>query len=488
MLIYAVDLGTTNIKVVLYNESLVPLATTRAPMHYRRDRERVEFDPEALFELTLELIRECASEARATELEHARIVVTGQAESLVVVDRFGLPVMPGLSWMDGRSTLEAREISERFDQEVAFAVTGEPESVATWPASKLRWLAMHMPTVLAHSNQVLMVKDYVLLRLTGLAVGEESTRGFSYLFDVQRRCYWDEMVAFCGITQGMLPRIVPAGSDIGGLQQSVVDLLPRARSYTVNVGALDHFCAMVGTDSYREGTLSVSAGTVLSFSALDTDWVFDSAHRASFHPGLRSGETVLFTCADGGGVSLSWFMDNISPGMSYDDLGRELAERDHTGAPLFLPYLAGMSPPDYNESAQGAFLGLELRHDRVDLGFAVMEGVAHLLRSNVDDFANHGRNITGIVSTGGGTASSFWNQLKADVGGVEFRVPDEPEAACRGAAVLALAAAGIIDSIVDTSSLHRPTERTYRPLPDHLRDTRYASFRSAVQKLHGAGS
>lgn len=483
MIVYAVDLGTTNIKVVRYDDGGRMLGAAHAPMRYLREGSHVVFDPESVFSSVLELIQRAAPADGGVEA--ATIVVTGQAESLVLTDRAGQPVGPGISWLDERSTVQAREIAEAFDPVAAFVITGEPEPVATWPATKLRWLAAHRPQVLADAAHVLMLKDYVLMRLTGVAVGEETTRGFTYLYDVPSRAYWAAMVEFCGIRLDMLPELVPAGTLLGPVRDEVAAALPPAASYIVNAGALDHFCAMVGTGTYAPGAVSASAGTVLALSLLAADWEFDPAMRVSFHAGLRPGDTVLFACADSGGVALSWFQEQIADGLSYESLEHELRERSFADAPLFLPYLTGVNPPDLNGAARGAFVDLQLRHDRVDLAFAVMEGVAHLLRRNLDDLMDHGHRVRSITSAGGGTASGFWNQLKADVTGLDLRVPAEPEDACRGAAILALAGAGVIDSLTQAEALHAPPSRTYHPRTDPARRHRYAAFDSALAQLYG---
>lgn len=485
MIVYAVDLGSTNIKVVLFDEQLNALAVAREGVRYRRDGMRVEFDPDAIVDAVIRLIRECFASAGLRGGEPAHIVLTGQAESLVLADGDGRPLAPGISWMDERSGEQARAIGERFGAEASFAVTGEPEPVTTWPATKLRWLRENQPDALVAARHVLMIKDYVLLRLTGRAVGEETTRGFTYLYDVPGRRYWGEMAEFCGVDVATLPELVPAGADVGTLRAEVERELPAAASYTANAGALDHFCAMAGTSSYRAGELNASAGTVLALSMLTEEWSFDPSSTVSFHPGLRPGETVLFTCADSGGIALDWFM-GIAGESAYDRLEEELQGRSHDDGPLFLPYLTGVNPPEFNAAARGAFIDLRLRHDRVDMTHAVMEGVAHLLRRNVDDMAARGHRAGALVTTGGGSASPSWNQLKADVCGLEVRAPDEQEAACRGAAVLVLAASGAIDSLDDTAGLHAPTERRYHPRHDARRGIRYDAFDAALRRLYGA--
>ncbi len=485
LLVYAVDLGTTNVKAVLYDGSLTALAVASEPMRYDRQGDRVEFDADEVYDTVIDLIGRCAAQASPHTDEPAVIVITGQAESLVLAGASGRASLPAISWMDERSHLEAQEIAAAFEPDAAFAVTGEPAPVPTWPATKLRWLAKNLPQALDDARHVLMIKDYVLLRLTGRAVGEETTRGFTYLYDVPHRRYWTEMIEFCGVRADALPELVPAGSVVGVVREEVRAELPPAASYTVNAGALDHFCGMLGTGSYRPGTVSASAGTVLALSMLVDDPTPDPVLRASLHAGIRPGETVLFTCADSGGVCLAWFQEQIAGRSDYAALERELPERDHGTAPIFLPYLTGLNPPDFDPHAHGAFLDLHLRHDHVDLAFAVMEGIAHLLHRNVAALSARGHAVDAIVSAGGGTASRFWNQLKADACGVELRVPEESEAACRGAALLALVAAGVVSSIDDTARLHLPAEQRYPARRDAVRHTRYRAFESALARLSG---
>lgn len=481
MLVYAVDVGTTNVKVVLFDERLRRHAVSSAPAVYHRAGDRVEFSAAKLFDLIVDLIGRCATQVEDSSTQDAIIGLTGQAESLVLNDRCGEPVRPALSWLDDRATLEATEIGVHFGADDAFAVTGEPSPSATWPAAKLRWLAQHEPKSLDEAAAVLMVKDEMIRRFTGVAVGEVTTRGFTYLYDVRGGRYWDEMLDFVSVSKDAFPQVVPAGADLGRVLRDVEVRLPPAASYRVNAGALDHFCAMVGTGSYTAGVVSESAGTVLSLSLLTNHWAFDPDRKVSFHAGLRPGEIVLFNGVDSGGVSLEWFRREALDGLDYDELERSLRSRGDRSAPIFLPYLTGVNPPDYFSDARGAFLGLDLAHDRIDLAYAVEEGVAHLLRRNVDYLTSEP--VREIVSTGGGASSPFWNQLKADICGVDVLVPDEKEATCRGAAALALVAAGELGRLEDAVRLNQPRTVCYRPHRSPARDARYRQFEDYLRRL-----
>jgi sugar (pentulose or hexulose) kinase len=488
VLVYAVDLGTTNLKVALYDESLQRLALASTAVVYRTSGGRVEFDPSSVVADVLRLIGECAARSEADTRRHpATIVLTGQAESLVLAADDLTPVRPGISWMDGRASQESAEIEAEFTAAEGFRITGQPFPSATWPASKLRWLARHEPYSLAATRHVLMIKDYVQLCLTGVAAGESSTRGFSYLYDIGAGEYWPEMLDFCGVAPAKMPPVIAPGVSVGPVTARIRRELPPAAGYTVNAGILDHFASMVGTGSYSDSVVSESSGTVLSLSFIAPGWKFDPSVLVSFHRGLRDHDIVCFDCADSGGACLEWFKTNFYASESYDRLESKLAARGRTpDAPFFLPYLNGLNPPEYFKDATGAFLGLTLHHDGIDMACAVLEGVAHLLRSNLDYCQKHLLgDIGGIVSTGGGSAPAFWSQLKADACDRAVAVPVEMESVCRGAAVIGLTSAGILSSIHEAQSLAPISSTVYEPTGAALNQKRYEHFCRLRDLLYG---
>jgi sugar (pentulose or hexulose) kinase len=489
VLVYAVDLGTTNIKVALYNARLERLAAATQPVAYTGVPPIVEFDPDLLLDQIVTLIGSCARASGAdTARDSALIVLTGQAESLVVAGRHGRPLRPAISWLDSRSVTEAQEMTGHFGAENAFAITGQPAAVPTWPATKLRWLSRHEPDVLERAAQVLMIKDFIQLRLTGEAAGELSTRAFSYLFDVRAADYWPAMLDFVGVSRAQLPPLVDPGTTIGAVLPAMVPRLPPAASWAVNAGTLDHFASMVGTGSYRHGTVSESAGTVLSLSVLLEDWKFDPELLVSYHRGVRGDDYVLFDgCDSGGGLCLEWFKSAVCPEVDFPELAARVARRGAgRPAPLFLPQLTGANPPEFLPNARGAFIDITLGHDGSDLAYAVMEGTAHLLRSNLEYCQRSVGRVGALVSTGGGSASAFWTQLKADVCDVLVNVPNETEATCRGAAALGLVSGGLLGDIGEAAEIAPSPARSFQPAHTAAHDDRYRRYAEALQRLYAS--
>jgi xylulokinase len=147
--------------------------------------------------------------------------------------------------------------------------------------------------------------------------------------------------------------------------------------------------------------------------------------------------------------SLRWFRDTVAPGDSFEELVASAAEVQAATEGLFvLPYLSGERSPHPDPLARGAFLGLNLGHDRRHLLRAVLEGVAFGLRDGLDLMIAAGMPAPSQVrASGGGIASSLWRQILADVLGMELATVNTTEGAAYGAALLATEAAGWFPSV-----------------------------------------
>ena len=127
-------------------------------------------------------------------------------------------------------------------------------------------------------------------------------------------------------------------------------------------------------------------------------------------PGTWQAMGVMLSAAG----SLEWLHDRLADGTSFDALVAE-AEAWEPGAEglLFAPYLAGERTPHADPDARGAFVGLQLRHDRGALVRAVLEGVAFGLRDALDAVRELGVDATVGRASGGGARSELWLRIVA---------------------------------------------------------------------------
>lgn len=455
MNLISIDLGSTNVKVMAYDSAFRKLWSGSRAVVYERNGKFVEFDAEVYYNDLAAMLKELSAAVEGPFV----ISLTGQAESLVILDKNMKPMMNAISWMDERSEEECQYISTLVTDEECYQVTGQGAVLPTWPATKILWLQKHRPEIYNNAYKYVLIKDYIAYRLSGQLFCECSIATFSFYFDIHNRCYWQKMLNIIGIQQSQLPELIEPGTDLGQLCTEAAEL--TGLDATVNTGTLDHFAGMIGTGNIQPGTVTESTGTVMAMSIM-AKLPISKDETAALHYGPFPGTYVFLPVCESGGVSLGWFKDKFLPNASFEDINAVLGERGFAPELLFLPYVNGTNAPEFDTDASGMFVGLKTRHDAYDLAGAVMEGVALLLDRNLE---NLDPKPTSIISTGGGAKSTLWLQLKADITGIEVRVPADKEAALLGASIMGAVTAGLYPSYEAAVETGVRMERSYTPKP-----------------------
>jgi sugar (pentulose or hexulose) kinase len=440
----SVDLGTTNIKVTAYDKKLNVLSEKAEKVQYISEGSIVEFDADVYYLIVQDLITECCITGFKNPDEVIQIILTGQAESLISLDKKGNPIRNGISWLDMRSEKECAELKSVFDEALCYKITGQPSIIPTWPITKMLWLNRNEPEVFAEVAKYLMLKDYIQYRLTDIMVGEYSIYSFTHYFDITKKEYWTDILDYCKVRESQLPALVEPCTNIGAIKKDVAQHLNVSQSSTVNVGTLDHFAGMIGTGNTKPGLISETTGTVLSIATLVNSPLLGDIHIPCHYGPFKDTYALLPVC-ESGGVSLEWYKNGMMHDVSYDEINVELSKRDLPNELIFLPYITGVNAPDFNEKANGVFYGIKLKHDQIDFAYAIMEGIAHLFAVNVNYMKKIGVNPNMIISTGGGAKSDIWSQIKADISGNIVAIPENEETACLGAAIIGAVHSEVFD-------------------------------------------
>lgn len=467
-----IDLGSTNTKAAIYDASLRLVGQMSCPVDYQRENGFVEFDAECYFEKLASLIAQL-TQKYGVQVIH-QIALTGQAESLVCIDASGHALMPAISWMDERSSEECRELAAQFDASRCEQVTGQQALLPTWPATKILWLRKHRPDVFSSTATFMLLKDYIVFRLTGRKLADMSIATFTFYFDIYKKCYWQEMLNAIGISKSQLSPLVEPCTIAGPLTEAAAQALGLSSQTLVNVGTLDHFAGMIGTGNVHPGGITLSTGTVMALAVMSQEPAPRSSGIA-MHYGFLPDTHVMLPVAESGGVSLEWFRRTCMGTVDYDELNSVLSSRSEN-ALIFLPYLVGTNAPEFDSDAVGMFWGLRQEHDAFDMARAVMEGVAFMLRKNCDIITAKGTNLDHIIATGGGAKSPVWCQLQADITGLPVVVPEVTEAACLGAAIVAAVAGGQYENYDAAARQGVTIRRSYTPNPSQQLERKYQQF------------
>ncbi|MDQ1514081.1 MAG: xylulokinase, partial [Microbacteriaceae bacterium] len=209
------DLGTTGDKATLVDASGAVVAAVSVP--YDTDfgpRGKAEQDPEAWW-LAVCSATAALLEARpgaATEIEG--VSFSGQMMGAVLLDAHGVPVRPAIIWADTRSVVQAQRLVDRFGMREAYAVTGHRFN-ATYSLSKVMWVRDTEPEAFGRTRRMVLAKDYVVYRLTGVLATDPSDASSTNAFDQARGDWSDEILAAAEISAELLPEIVPSTTIVG---------------------------------------------------------------------------------------------------------------------------------------------------------------------------------------------------------------------------------------------------------------------------------
>ncbi|MFI5200618.1 MAG: xylulokinase, partial [Candidatus Limnocylindrales bacterium] len=311
-------------------------------------------------------------------------------------------------------------------------------------APKLVWVRDHEPEVWARVAHVLLPKDYVRLKLTGVHAVDVADGAGTLLFDLARRTWSPEVIAALRIDPAWLPPTFEGPAVTGEVSASAAAATGLRAGTPVVAGGGDQAANGIGLGVIGSGTTALSLGTSgVVFAPTDRP-IYDPLGRvhAFCHavPGRWHFMSVMLSAAG----SLRWFRDTLAPGAEFGELAEAAGEVPAGSDGLvFLPYLSGERSPYPDPAARGAFVGLTLGHDRRHLTRAVLEGVAFGLRDGLDLMVAAGMPAPAqIRASGGGIASPLWRQILADVLDAQIATVNTTEGAASGAALLAAVGAG----------------------------------------------
>ena len=470
-----VDLGSTNIKVAIYNKDMKLVDRQSYPVAYIRQNGFVEFDADLYCENLMKLIGSMIQSNQVPADDVAQITLTGQAESLVVLGKDGNTMMNAISWMDERSVAECEQLSQQFTHAEIEAVTGQMAVLPTWPATKILWLKHNRPEIYDNAATYMMLKDFVVYKLTGKMVADMSIATFTFYFDIYEKKYWQKMLTAIGVSESQLPGLVEPCTVAGTLSAQASGAMGLARSTKVNVGTLDHFTGMVGTGNVQMGGMTLSTGTVMALTTMAAEpCPRDSG--IAMHYGFQPDTHIMLPVAESGGASLEWFRRTCMGAISYDQMNTELQKRDLPNNLIFLPFLVGTNSPEFDTDASGMFYGLRQESDVYDMACAVMEGVAFMLRKNCDHIRAKGTEISYIIATGGGAKSPIWCQLQADITGLSVVIPTEKEAACLGCAIIGAVSEGVFAGYREAADKIISFQHRYEPVNHDKYEDKYKKY------------
>jgi len=426
------DIGSTNVKVVMVGPDGEAIARTQRKLRTDRSGSAVEQDAGDMWARIGDAVSELTASHPDVAREVGAVGVCSQYSSIVPVDAHAAPTAPMVMWGDHRGTDHSWAIIERHDD--AFLTWIDKHGIPTvgggLALAHLLHLQLDRADVHRATAAYLEPMDYVTARLTGRITATQHSMFMSQLCDnrtLDVRNYDDELVELAGIDPSRLPPLIGIDDEVGPLDPAVASALGLPNDAVVFAGFNDTTALglAAGVDRTGWGGLAIGTTSVLLDSVAEKNTDLD--HEILSMPALADDRYLVFAENGYGGRVVQFVLDQlVYAGDALGDHGTDdpftlldtalEATDPGAGGVMFLPWLGGSMAPSANALMRGGFINMSLDTRRVDLVRAVTEGVAHNLAwllPHVEAFT--GDRIDELVFVGGAARSPAWCQILADV-------------------------------------------------------------------------
>jgi xylulokinase len=496
-----VDVGTTNLKVVLVRDDGTTVGGAQRTLVVQRGRGTAEQDAADLWDRFVDALEEVTADHAEAAAGVVAMAVCSQYSSIVAIDAAARPVAPMLMWQDQRGTDHSFDIMARDEGSFVTFVerNGLPPIGSGLSLGHILHLQLDRPDVHARTTAYVEAMDYVTARLTGRICASQHTTFMMQLCDnrtLGATSYDDDLIKLSGADPTRLPALVQVDDAIGLLRPDVAAAVGLPETVTVYAGTNDTAAVAIATGAFTEGRAGLAIGTTSVLVDAVADFRVDLEHQILSMPGPHADRYVV--CAENGlgGKVLEYVLEQVVYACDeladhgVDDAFAQLDAVLRTteagaGGVMFLPWLGGSLAPRGSTSMRGGFVHMSLETRRADLVRAVIEGVAHnlgWLLPHVERFS--GEPIGDIVFVGGAARSQPWSQVLADVLDRQVSPLAEPDrGAARAMGLLALQRHGLLSATdIDRMVV---TTGSYEPDPEHHAhySTRQVHFEAAYAAL-----
>ncbi|MER6491128.1 MULTISPECIES: FGGY-family carbohydrate kinase [Streptomyces] len=427
-----IDVGTSVVKAAAFDGEGRQLAVESRPVELSLHGGFVEQDMTEVYGAVVDVLAKLT--ARVPEpVELAGL--TGQGDGVWLVDREGRPVRSAVSWMDGR----AHELLDQWLADGTFETVFRRTGGAMFPGSPgplLAWLDRYDPKSLDAAAAAVYCKDMVFQRLTGaaLAVTDVSDASMPFL-DPRTRTYDNRVVELLGLTRRR--RLLPSVGDPLATGEARGEGLPSGTR--ISNGPYDLPACALGAGVTAPGDGLLIVGTCLAALVATTELDLSGEPAGLFISTDRPGHRLRAMPAMVGTAALDWVLSTT--GVTHAEVDGLLASTPPGARGVrVLPYFApsGERAPFVEPRLRAELSGVSLETTPADLVRATCEGIGYAARHCLE-----AAGLTGALAVcGGGTRSSAWMQLLADVLGRPLRVV-EGEVGARGAVLAAAERFGV---------------------------------------------
>ncbi|MCL2404828.1 MAG: xylulokinase [Defluviitaleaceae bacterium] len=443
MLTIGIDIGTSAVKLLVMNESgqVIRTVSREYPLYMYNDG-RSEQNPKDWWDETAAGLKEITQGLEPI----AAVSFSGQMHGLVALDEHDNVLRPAILWNDQRTQAQCDYLNNVIGREKLLANAANI-ALTGFTAPKILWMRDNERHLFDKIHKVMLPKDYIAYKLTGVFATDYSDASGTLLLDVARKDWSDTLLEIMGLTRAQVPALYHSYQAIGTVTPKAADETGLPVAAKVVIGGGDQAVGAIGTGTVKSGTCSVSLGTSgVLFVAAD-DFAVDTGPSAIHSFCHATGQYHLMGVTLAAAGSAKWWYEGILETSDYEKEQAAMANNIGKNNVYYLPYLSGERTPHNDPLARGVFAGMSMTTTRSDMTQAVMEGVAFSLRDILSRVKDLGHTVTAARIIGGGAKSPVWCQIIADVLHLKVEKINATEGPAFGAAILAMVGAGAFGTV-----------------------------------------
>jgi glycerol kinase len=465
----ALDAGTTNVKAILVDRAANILARESVALSINYPKSGwVEQSAESIWDAAVKALAGCL--AQGAEHQVVALGISNQRETLVAWSRdTGKPLGPCIVWQCRRSAEICQAMRQKGLEDLIRVKTGLQVD-PLFPSSKIQWLFENRPDVqkLAKEGKVCLgtVDAWLVWNLTGQKrfVTDYSNASRTQLFNIGRGEWDSDLLTLFGVPASTLPEVVASNQPLG-------NAIFAARNPIPICGILgDSHAALLGHGVLGKGKVKATYGTGSSLMTLcdgpessekglssTIAWKFDRIQYA-----YEGNITVT-------GSGLTWALA-LTDSKDFESAVQRATELDGNGNVYFVPALAGLGAPHWDERARGALVGLSFDTRKEQVVRAALEAIAFQVKDVFDAMEKAGARLETLLADGGASKNDWLMQFQADVLNRQVLRSQTAELSGLGAAFAAGLGCGFWSSTAEIAQVVAPHD-PFQPVLEEGRRT-----------------
>ena len=416
----------------------------------------------------------------------------GSTHNAVLMDGAFKPVRRTIMWTDQRATAECDALRAGGGEKVFSTCYQMP--APTWTLPQMMWLKANEPEVLAKTEHVLFVKDYVRYLLTGNAATDRIEAQGTLFFDMKKGDWADELVELAGLKRSALPGFIAPTDVAGHVTAAAAAETGLPEGLPVVCGSSDSAVEDYGAGAVEPGDLIIKLATAGNVNSMTAE-----AHphpKTLTYSHIVPGMWYSVSATNAAALCQRWMRDcffseelrvkseelkGVNP---YEVMDREAASSEIGARGIFFhPYLQGERCPYWDANLRASFTGVSIGSTRGDFCRALLEGVAFSLRACYGTLKEMRLPVKRIFLIGGGARSKLWSEIVANVFNCSVTVPT-PGDASFGACLLAGTGIGVFRDVRDAVAKCLHVDRTIAP--DPAAAAKYDHLYTCYKRIHDA--